>query len=173
MRQEVSMRLVTVVVVVFLTGLYAQAAGAATVYVSTDTATLRNNQGVSAKVVAEVKRGQALEVLQQNGRWYYVATHQGTQGWIYQYKVTTNSPESGGNPLAILGGSSSRVAIGESSSASGIRGLNPVSERQARRRGMQNRNIQAVKDMESLSISPGELQNFWRTGKLGEYQEGS
>ncbi len=167
------MRLTAAAGSLLLLGLWLQGASAATVYVSTAKAQLRQAKGVSARIVASVKRGQALQVLRQDGRWYYVATRQGHKGWLYRYRVTTTQPQRSGNLTALLGRSSSRASLAESSSASGIRGLNPASERQARRRGNRSGAIRAVKQMEQLSPSAKELQRFLRDGKLGEYYEGS
>ena len=166
------MRLVVPIGIVVLLTLFTQGVGAITVYVSRDTAALRDRQSVAGSVVTQVQRGQPLHVLQQRGRWFLVSTARGARGWIYRYKVSANPPARGANALALLGGSSSRVTLSETSSASGIRGLNPISERQARRRGRKNRDIQAVKQMEQLRVTPAALEQFLRQGKLGEFQGG-
>ena len=162
----------TVVWGMLLLGLWVQGAGAATVYVNTTEAKLRQTKSVSARTATSVQRGQALKVIRQDNRWYYVATRQGKKGWIYRFKVTSKKPEPGRNVFAMLGGSSSKVAMKESSSARGIRSLAPTAERQARRRGRKTGAIQAVKDMEKVRVKPEELQSFWRAGKIGEYYEG-
>ena len=166
------MRVATVVWGLLLLGLWVQGAGAATVYVNTAEAKLRQTKSVSARTATRVRRGQALNVIRQESRWYYVTTRQGKKGWIYRFKVTTKKPEPGRNVFAMLGGSSSKVSMEESSSARGIRSLAPSAERQAHHRGRKAGAIQAVKDMEKLRVSPEELQSFWRTGKIGEYYEG-
>jgi uncharacterized protein YgiM (DUF1202 family) len=149
----------------------ASAALAATVYVSTDDVQLRQDRSVTAQVVATLQRGEGLNVLQQDERWYYVATQQGSQGWVYRYKVSEQPPGQSGNVFAGLGGASSGVSIDESSSTIGIRGLNPVAERQAQRRGRRGA-VQAVKKMEQFRVPAQELDQFLRSGRLGEYQRG-
>ena len=58
----------------------------------------------------------------------------------------------------------------ESASASSIRGLSPVSEEHAQKKGISKEDIQAVKDMENFKVSAGEVDGFLSQRKLGEYQ---
>ncbi|MGQ4809404.1 hypothetical protein NKDENANG_02821 [Candidatus Entotheonellaceae bacterium PAL068K] len=152
--------------------LFTQGVDARTVYVSRDRAALLDSHSVSGAVVGQVKRGQALQLIKKHRRWYFVATDRGLRGWIYRYKVNSNPPQTDANVFALLGASSNREAISESPSASVIRGLNPVSERQARRRGRSRQVIEAVKRMEQRRIVPATLERFLRQGRLAEFQEG-
>ena len=145
-------------------------AAAETVYVNIDLAQIRDNRQVSSQVVTQVKRGDALRVLNHQGRWYYVLTAQQAKGWIYQYKVTSDPPEDTGDVFVLLSRSTGGMDINEASSASGIRGLNPVSERHAHRHGYRQGDIEAVRQMERFRVNAKQYQRFLQSGKLGEYQ---
>ena len=68
-----------------------------------------------------------------------------------------------------MGGS--RVASSGSSSGSSIRGLSPISEDYAKRKGITRGDIAAVNHMERLTVSEKELDQFLAKGKLREYGE--
>jgi hypothetical protein len=70
--------------------------------------------------------------------------------------------------LSALGGND-RVA--SSGSGSSIRGLSPISEDYAKRKGITRADISAVKHMENLKVSEKELDKFLAEGKLREYGE--
>lgn len=63
------------------------------------------------------------------------------------------------------------MATRGSASGSSIRGLNPISEKHAWKKGATRESIQAVKDMEKFKIRPEELDRFLEEGKLGEYSQ--
>jgi uncharacterized protein YgiM (DUF1202 family) len=149
-----------------LLGLAVRSSGVSTVYVNADTVQLRDDKGISATVVANAQRGAALDVLRQDARWYYVATSQGTQGWVYRFKVSDQPPVSGSDLFAALGQASGNIAIHEASSASGVRGVNPLAARQHDRQ----RSVKALQVMEQFQVSPEALESFLRRGRLGEYQ---
>jgi hypothetical protein len=61
------------------------------------------------------------------------------------------------------------MAAKESASGSSIRGLSPISEQHAKSKGISQESIDAVKQMEAFKVSAKELDEFMKTGKLGEY----
>ncbi len=109
---------------------------------------------------------------QKGGKFFKVKLSGGKEGWVFKFKLTEESPSGdsgGGDALDVLGGKQ-QIAARESGSGSSIRGLSPISEKNAQSKGISAENIQAVKQMESVKINPQELDKFLKEGRLGEYQ---
>ncbi|PIQ96188.1 MAG: hypothetical protein COV67_10745 [Nitrospinae bacterium CG11_big_fil_rev_8_21_14_0_20_56_8] len=144
---------------------------AKTMYVKKSGTKLMEGDSARAKVLGTLKEGTPVEVLRHSGRYYEVAIPGGTKGWLFQFYLTPEAPAhapSGGNVLEALGGRE-QVSARESSSATSIRGLTPVSEQYAKNKGISPASVDAVKQMEALSIPREEREKFLAEGNLGEY----
>ncbi|MBI4383225.1 MAG: SH3 domain-containing protein [Nitrospinae bacterium] len=145
---------------------------AETLYAKTDGTKVMDQESAQSQVVAVLNQGSAVEVTQKGGKFFKVKLSGGKEGWVFKFKLTEESPSGdsgGGDALDVLGGKQ-QIAARESGSGSSIRGLSPISEKNAQSKGISPVNIQAVKQMESFKATPQELDKFLKEGRLGEYQ---
>lgn len=142
---------------------------AETLYVKKSGTKLQAEASAKSGVVARLNRGTAVNVLKKAGRFYEVSAG-GKKGWVFKFKLTAKAPSSGGGLFDSLGGDNT-MAANEASSGSSIRGLSPVSEEHAKKKGISEADIQAVKDMENFRVSPQDVDQFLASRKLGEYGE--
>lgn len=147
-------------------------ATAETWYVKKSRTKLQAEASARSKVVGKLNKGTPVNIKKKSGKFFQVSTG-GKTGWIFRFKLTKKAPASNqgdGDALSALGGNQ-RMAARESASGSSIRGLSPVSEEHARKKGATSESIQAVKDMEDYKVRPEELDRFLEEGKLGEYSQ--
>lgn len=157
---------------VLLIGLFLSAgvALAETVYVQAKTVKLRAGKTSLDAVVADLKFGEALEILRKDGTWLEVQTGDGTKGWIFAGKTTaTKPPGSGDDDLARLGKRVRRTEAGDVTATAGARGLDKASEGYANRAGITQRDRDAVDRMAAYRMSDQEVEDFLKEGGLGEY----
>jgi len=141
-----------------------------TIYVQAKTGKLRAGKTSLDIVVADVKFGDALEMLRKDGNWLEVQTSAGTKGWIFAGKTTITKPVgSGDSDLARLGQSVRRSEAGEVTATAGARGLDKASEGYANRAGITQRDRDAVDHMTAYRMSDQEIEAFLKEGGLGEY----
>lgn len=158
------------IVLVISLSLSAGAALAETLYVQAKTVKLRAGKTSLDTVVADLKFGDALEVLRKDGNWLEVQTNAGTKGWIFAGKTTATKPAgSGDDDLARLGKSVRRTEAGDVTAAAGARGLDKTSEGYANRAGITQRDRDAVDRMAAYRMSDQEVDTFLKDGGLGEY----
>lgn len=145
-------------------------AWAETVYVTAKTALLRSGKTSLDAVVTNLRYGQALEVVAREDRWLQVQTDAGAKGWIFYNKVSGTKPAGGDGELAALG---QRFRKGDSSvtASAGARGLDKASESYANRTGVTQQQRDAVDRMTAYKIPDNEIQEFLKSGRLGEYAE--
>ncbi len=149
---------------------FAQIAGAETLYVKKSGTKLQAEEAASSKVLATLNQGVAVSVVKKSDKFYQVTAPGGQKGWIFKFKLTAKAPtSSGGGVLDALGGQ--QMAARESASGSSIRGLSPISEQHAKSKGISEESINAVKAMEDFKVSASDLDAFVKTGKLGEYAQ--
>lgn len=73
--------------------LFCSAAHAETMYVSDDIKiTFRTGPGIDHKILAMIKLGQEVEVLQPDGEWTRVQLPNGMEGWVITRFLTYNKP---------------------------------------------------------------------------------
>lgn len=144
---------------------------AETVYIKKSGTKIYTKPSARASVLETLAKGTALDVVSKQGKFLQVAVPSGSKGWVFQFKVSeqVSANEDGGGFLNALGGK--KMTARESASASSIRGLSPVSEEHAKKKGVSQKDIQAVKDMETFHVSPDDVDRFLANRKLGEYQE--
>lgn len=171
---------------------------ASTKYVNAPTAQLKQDKTATAPIVAEIKRGDKLKVLEKgDGRWLKVALARSpkTTGWIYFNKITDTKPKDTTSKLAFHGG----ITSSDLETGGAIRGLKKASQAYATKKKI---TPQTVADMHRIqtfpltlkefdknnngNLEPSELQaanekrrqwieqnlaQFLKEGKLGEYAE--
>ena len=149
-----------------------QLAFAETWYVKKSRTKLQAEASARSKVLGKLSKGTPVEITKKSGKFFKVST-EGKSGWVFRFKLTKKAPASGqggGDVLGALGGNQ-RMATRESSSGSSIRGLSPISEQHALKKGATRDSVQAVKDMENFKVQPEEIDQFLEQGKLGEYSQ--
>ena len=144
---------------------------AETLYVKKSGTKLQAEGSAKSKVVKVLGKGTAVDVKEKSGKFYKVSA-EGSKGFIFKFKLTNKKPakESAGGLLDVLG-DNQKIAAKESSSASSIRGLSPISEEHAKKKGVSEKDIQAVKQMENFKVSVQDVEQFLAQRKLGEFNE--
>lgn len=139
-------------------------------YVTAKTAQIRSGKTSLDPVVASLQYGQELDVIAREDKWIQVQTSSGAKGWIYATKVSPNKPGGSGNELAALG---ERYRRGDPSvtASAGARGLDKASEGYANRAGITKQHRDAVDRMTAYKIPDEEIQEFLKSGRLGEYAQ--
>jgi hypothetical protein len=144
-------------------------ARAETLYVQTKTAQLRAGKTSLDSVLANVRYGEAVEVLSRDGNWTEVKTVGGAKGWIFSNKLSASKPSGGNDTLARLGQSMRSGEASGSTASAGARGLDKTSEGYADRAGISQRDRDAVDRMTGYQVSDDEVEHFLKEGGLGEY----
>lgn len=145
---------------------------AETLYVKKSGTKLQAADSAKSDVLAKLDQGTPVTVIKKLKRFYQVSEPGGKKGWVFKFKLTSKAPKaSGGGTGDLLGalGGKQKIAARESSSGSSIRGLTPVSENYAKKKGISAVDIQSVRQMETYRISAEEMDKFLKEGRLGEY----
>ncbi len=142
---------------------------AETVYVQAKTAQLRSGKTSLDSVVANVKYGEALDVVRREGNWIEVKTVGGANGWIFSNKTSSSKPSENNDTLARLGQSMRSGDASATTASAGARGLDKASEGYANRAGISQRDRDAVNRMNAYQIPDQDVEEFLREGALGEY----
>ncbi|MGQ0811689.1 MAG: SH3 domain-containing protein [Nitrospiraceae bacterium] len=158
-------RLTMAIGLLFMTSL----ALAESVYVQAKTAQLRSGKTSLDQVVANLKYGEALEVINREGSWLEVRTAGGKQGWIFGSKTSSTKPSGGDDGFAQVGRSMRRGDASGTTASAGARGLDKVSEGYANRTGITPRDREAVDRMTAYQIPDQDVEEFLKEGGLGEY----
>ena len=147
-------------------------AGAETWYVKKSATKLQAEASARSEVLGKLQKGTPVKVKKKSGKFFQVSAS-GKTGWVFRFKLTKKVPagaQSDGDVLSALGGDQ-KMAARESASGSSIRGLSPISEQHARKKGATEASIQAVKNMENFKVRSEELDRFLEDGRLGEYSQ--
>jgi uncharacterized protein YgiM (DUF1202 family) len=140
-------------------------------YIAAKSAQLRSGKTSLDPVVATLKLGDTVEVTKRENRWLQVKTGKGVTGWIYDNKVSSSKPASGDSELAALGRSVRGTDASAVTASAGARGLDKAPGTYANRSGITQQQRAAVDRMTAYKISDEEVQEFLKSGKLGEYAE--
>jgi hypothetical protein len=159
--------MVSCVIAITMTG----AAFGETLYVAAKSAQLRAGKTSLDPVVASLKLGETVDVVQRDGRWLEVQTAKGVKGWIYDNKVSASKPTGGDNELAALGRSFRRTDASGVTASAGARGLDKASEGYANRSGITQQHRDAVDRITAYKIPDEDIHEFLKSGRLGEYAE--
>lgn len=158
------MRLLSLVAIILAAG--AMSAEAASVYVKTNEAEIRDGERVSSKIIAKAPRGAALTVVQDGKLRVKVRTANGIEGFVARTMVQ-DAPLSGGK--GALGGFvvEDRGPSEMRTAASG-RGLMEQAEEMAANAHIDPKAVESVKRMEQLAatINDGEVLNFMVQGGI-------
>jgi uncharacterized protein YgiM (DUF1202 family) len=134
-------------------------------YVQNANGNVRSDPSFGAKVIAKVAKGQALTAISKQGSWIKVKVD-GKEGFISALQVATQPPlekqavvkdeEAEAKPSA-------RRRASSYTSAAAARGL---TDEEKKREGIEETSdFNAVKKMESVKVTPAEVNKFKETGK--------
>jgi len=148
------------------------ALSAKTMYVKRSGTKLMSEASSKSKVMEKLGKGTAVDVSEKSGK-YYKVTAGGSSGWIFKFKLSSKAPAGASGDADLLGelGGRQQVAARETGSSSSIRGLSPVSEELAHKKGIPEDSINAVRSMENYKLPEGDLDRFLQQGQLGEYAQ--
>ncbi|MBA4366034.1 MAG: SH3 domain-containing protein [Desulfobacterium sp.] len=149
-----------------------------TIWVASDNAKLKADWKSSSATLAEVSKGTVLSVLAYQEKWYQVKLPNGKTGWIYRGKVSetevqkTQGKEEGGSVGGLLGDlSGSNIRADNTDSSRSIRGLSPEATEYAKQNGTPQVYRNELDKVIDRKVSPTEIDQFLKQGKIGEYQE--
>lgn len=139
----------------FVTAVFAQTFSKK-MYVNIKEAALKNGTGFFAKTVALVKYGDAVYVLEENGKWLKVSlvSDSSVSGWISAANVTKKK---------IKGAYSDKTSANANELSLAGKGLTEGTGTEFKSGG---KNYTAVEKVERIKTQPEELQNFIQAGNL-------
>ena len=145
---------------------------AETWYVKKSATKLQAAAKARSKVLAKLNKGTPVDVLGKSGKFYKVSAG-GETGWIFRFKLTKKEHSGSSGHSDVLGalGGQQQIAARESAYGSSIRGLSPVSEKHAIKKGVSPASIDSVKEMELYKIDDEALDKFLEEGRLGAYAD--
>jgi hypothetical protein len=156
-------------------GLLGGTAFAETMYAKKSGVKVTEAKSPTSKVIAMLKTGDSVTVLDKAGRQYQVKLSNGKKGWVFKFKLSEKKPSrstGGRSGLSALTGKT-KIAAKESRAGGSIRGLKESTEQYAERKHISPAYRRAVDKMEELTISDEELQRFQQEGNVGEYAGGA
>lgn len=157
-------------VVVFLTVLlllWPALVAAETVVVEVLKASIKTNPSVRARTIAQVRRGEKLEVVKKERSWYMVRLPDYRTGWVFEYSVALVEESAEEEDLFGELEGSSRIRVTEATAAGSIRGLSQVARVYAENRGLDERCVRAVDEMQAYAVTQQEVDRFLREGQVG------
>jgi len=128
---------------------------------------VRAERSLGSEVVARLKQGDAVTVLDREGRHYRVLVG-GREGWIYYNKLAAQAPE---DVAALLASTpwAGPVQLSELEAGGALRGLSTMARKYAARAQLPDWTLDALREIQSMSIPLKELERFQQQGRLGEY----
>lgn len=143
-------------------------------WVSSDSAKLKADKSASSETIDTLSMGDEVTVLAFEGKWYNVLDPSGIEGWIYRGKLSDSPPDEevqkeSENLFAFFPGS--KIEADEANSARSIRGLSSETEQYANNRQTPAAYQMALDNVLAMSITESELEEFLKSGKIGEYSD--
>lgn len=132
-----------------------------TVYVSVKTAKVKNGTSFFAKNVGNVSYGNSGTVVQSNGKNTQVKFSNGVTGWITNGSLSSKK-------IVASTGSAGRVSTTELANAG--KGFSAEAEK-AFKSSNKNLDYNDVDELEKVSVSDAEIQNFIEEGHLSRGEE--
>ena len=147
---------------------------AETMYAKKDQVNVTADMSPTSTVVATLRLGDPVEVIEKSGRQYKVKLRTGKSGWVFKFKLDDKPPDvkKGDSGLSGLGGDNVVVAK-EARAGSSIRGLKETTEQYAEKKQISPTDRRSVERMEQRTVTSTELDQFKREGRIGEYAGGA
>lgn len=163
-----------VIVSVLFVGISAGTLFAETMFAKKDQVKVTAEKSPTSKVVATLRVGDQVDVIEKKGRQYKVELPSGKSGWVFKFKLSETKPEAkkGGSSLSGLSGKN--VVVAQEARAGGsIRGLKETTEQYADKKQISQADRRAVEEMEQRTVTDKELDQFKKEGRIGEYAGGA
>jgi len=146
---------------------------AETMWAKKDRVKVTAEKSPTSTVVATLRVGDQVQVVQKSGRQYRVKLRNGKSGWVFKFKLSAKQPEkkSGGSGLSGLSGDNTLVAQ-EARAGGSIRGLKETTEQYADKKHISQADRRSVEKMEQRTVTDDELDQFKKGGRIGEYAGG-
>ena len=130
-------------------------------------APVRSDRSLSAGTLGTLRQGEAVEAVGRQGGYFQVS-YRGATGWVYYNKLANEKPE---DVAALLGGGTAGAGIelAELEAGGALRGLSPMAENYVKASDVPSWAADAVESMQARAVSSGDLDQFQKEGKLGEY----
>ena len=88
-------------------------------------------------------------------------------GWVFEYSVALVEESAEEEDLFGELEGPSRIAVTEATAAGSIRGLSQVAHVYAENRGLDERYVRAVDEMQAYAVTQEEVDSFLREGQVG------
>jgi hypothetical protein len=136
---------------------------AETMWAKKDRVKVTAEKSPTSSVVAILRVGDQVQVVQKSGRLYKVKMRNGKSGWVFKFKLSDTQPEekSGGSGLSGVAGDNTVVAQ-EARAGGSIRGLKETTEQYADKKHISEADRRSVEKMEQRK----------KDGRIGEYAGG-
>ncbi|MEJ2587721.1 MAG: SH3 domain-containing protein [Deltaproteobacteria bacterium] len=141
-------------------------------WVSSEDAKLKSENTATSDTVKILPVGTKVSVLKSSDRWYFIRTSSGEEGWMYRGRLSDTPPEmekstQGDNLFSALGGSG--IQAEEADTSRSIRGLSKETETYANSQNTPAKYREALDQVLAMQISEKDLQEFLKSGRIGEY----
>ncbi|MEW5900474.1 MAG: SH3 domain-containing protein [Acidobacteriota bacterium] len=158
MKRRITLALAVSLLVIVVSLLLAE-----TLTVKVQSTSVRNNPKFYAASVQVIRAGEKVEKIAAQGGWLQVRTAGGAVGWIHSSAVEVQKFDL----MAMGGGVKTQAAAGEAALAA--KGFNKQVEDSFRAK---NRDVSFVwvDKMLQIKISPSQVEEFMKAGKLGEFR---
>ena len=142
---------------------------AGTLYAKQDGVKVTAEKSANSTLVETLNLGDAVTVLNEEGRVAQVKTTKGKNGWVFKFRLTEDKPASGGGSgLSSLVGRNT-IAARESQAGGSIRGLKESTQKYAKDKQISQKYRDAVDRMEAFTLATDDLMEFKKSGRLGEF----
>jgi len=142
---------------------------AGTWYAKQDGVKVTAEKSSTSAVVETLNLGDAVTVVNEEGRVVKVKTTRGKNGWVFKFRLSEEKASSdGGLGLSGLTGRNT-IAARESRAGGSIRGLKETTERYAKDKQISQKHRDAVDRMEAFKVATDDLMEFKKSGHLGEF----
>ena len=143
-------------------------------WVSSDQAKLKADKSASSETLETLPIGAEVTVIDQEDRWYEIMATSGTQGWIYRGRLSDSPPaeetrKESEDLFAFMPGSN--IEADQATSDRSIRGLSDETEQYAKNRQTPEAYKRALDNILAMNIGEKELEEFLKSGKIGEYAD--
>ncbi|NPU85866.1 MAG: SH3 domain-containing protein [Syntrophaceae bacterium] len=125
---------------------------------------LRATPSHLGKIVAKVSYGDRVTVIEEQGDWKKVSLNRKAQGWIHNSALSTKQ-------IALRAGSSGGSSVSGGEIALAGKGFNKEVEAQYRQNN-KNLDYAWINRMETYSVSPRQMDDFIKVGRLTPDAEG-
>jgi uncharacterized protein YgiM (DUF1202 family) len=143
---------------------------AETFYVQSVKAALKEGPQAGAKDLAELPRGEAVEVSEKQGLWYAVTVN-GKKGWVNRLTVSATKPVGKAElqqklETVSLEKSSRKRPSGSADTVASTRAVLASGERKRGEQEQYNSDFEAVDQMEKSKIKTDDVEKFIKSGSL-------